>query len=111
VLVLFAGLSFVQEWLIIDVDEMGCASSKKLSGVQSAQTALTLPLSLYELLPSTGPLSRAQYRNRYLLQFSTIRHIGVASAGITTLKAKTLDLLSTASEQASKHRRRTESCT
>ena len=45
---------------------MGCIASKGRAAPEPAQNSLSLPISLLDLLPSSGPLSRAQIRNRIL---------------------------------------------
>ena len=45
---------------------MGCISSKGRAAPEPTQNSLSLPISLLDLLPSSGPLTRAQIRNRIL---------------------------------------------
>ena len=45
---------------------MGCISSKGRAAPEPTLNSLSLPISLLDLLPSSGPLTRAQIRNRIL---------------------------------------------
>ena len=47
-------------------NSMGCIASKGRAAPEPAQNSLSLPISLLDLLPSSGPLTRAQIRNRIL---------------------------------------------